>query len=260
MNSDNELVKRLQNGTIRGIIFDFDGTLLDIREPLRNSIEEVFNEKQINYDIETTMQEIGALMEIIQGTPLPKIILEAHDLFKYITSLQSISFLKKLRIATKIFTTYLTYAKEAPFYPEADDFIKKFKKSYDFFIVSHNQTKNIIPHLEENKIKSVFKGVFGADLLPGLKPDPDALNPVFESYKSCNLKEFIMIGDMPSDIQAGKEAGVWTVGVASGVSKKEMLADFEPDLLIDSLDELKRLIENKNISNSNTQNSIKIKS
>ena len=260
MNSDNELVKRLQNGTIRGIIFDFDGTLLDIREPLRNSIEEVFNEKQISYDIETTMQEIGALMEIIQGTPLPKIILEAFELFKYINSLQSITFLKKLRIATKIFTTYLTYAKEAPFYPEADDFIKKFKKSYDFFIVSHNQTKNIIPHLEENKIKSVFKGVFGADLLPGLKPDPDALNPVFDSYESCNLREFIMIGDMPSDIQAGKEAGVWTVGVASGVSKKEMLADFEPDLLIDSLDELKRLIENKNISNSNTQNSIKIKS
>jgi len=260
MNSDNELVKRLQNGTIRGIIFDFDGTLLDIREPLRNSIEEVFNEKQIKYDIETTMQEIGALMEIIQGTPLPKIILEAFELFKYINSLQSITFLKKLRIATKIFTTYLTYAKEAPFYPEADDFIKKFKKSYDFFIVSHNQTKNIIPHLEENKIKSVFKGVFGADLLPGLKPDPDALNPVFESYKSCNLKEFIMIGDMPSDIQAGREAGVWTVGVASGVSKKEMLADFKPDLLIDSLDELKRLIENKSISNSNTQNSIKIKS
>jgi len=249
MNSDNELAKRIQNGTIRGIIFDFDGTLLDIRESLRTSIEEVFNEKQINYDIETTMQEIGALMEIIQGTPLPKIILEAFELFKYITSLHSITFLKKLRIATKIFTTYLTYAKEASFYPEAEEFIRKFNKTYDFFIVSHNQTKNIIPHLEENKVRSTFKGVFGADLLPNLKPDPDALTPVFESYKSCNLKEFIMIGDMPSDIQAGRDAGVWTVGVASGVSNKEMLAEFKPDLLIDSLDELKRLIENKNISN-----------
>jgi len=249
MNSDNELAKRIQNGTIRGIIFDFDGTLLDIRESLRTSIEEVFNEKQINYDIETTMQEIGALMEIIQGTPLPKIILEAFELFKYITSLHSITFLKKLRIATKIFTTYLTYAKEASFYPEAEEFISKFKKTYDFFIVSHNQTKNIIPHLEENKVRSIFKGVFGADLLPNLKPDPNALTPVFESYKSCNLKEFIMIGDMPSDIQAGRDAGVWTVGVASGVSNKEILADFKPDLLIDSLDELKRLIENKSISN-----------
>jgi HAD superfamily hydrolase (TIGR01549 family) len=260
MNSDNELAKRIQNGTIRGIILDFDGTLLDIRESLRTSIEEVFDEKQINYDIETTMQEIGALMEIIQGTPLPKIVLEAFELFKYITSLQSITFLKKLRIATKIFTTYLTYAKEAPFYPEAEEFIRKFRKTYDFFIVSHNQTKNIIPHLEENKVKSVFKGVFGADLLPALKPDPDALNPVFESYKSCNLKEFIMIGDMPSDIQAGRGAGVWTVGVASGVSKKEILAEFEPDLLIDSLDDLKRLIENKNLTNSNSKNNIKIKS
>jgi len=170
MNTDNELVKRLQEGTIRGIIFDFDGTILDIREPLRNSIEEVFNEKQIKYDIETTMQEIGALMEIVQGTPLPKIVLEAFELFKYITSLQSITFLKKLRMATKIFTTYLTSAKEAPFYKEADDFIKKFQKSYDFFIVSHNQTKNIFPHLESNNVKSMFKGVYGADLLPSLKP------------------------------------------------------------------------------------------
>ncbi len=260
MISDNQLVKRLQNGTIRGIIFDFDGTILDIREPLQKSIEEVFEEKQIKTEIETTMQEIGALMEIIQGTPLPKILLESFELFKYITSLQSISFLKKLRIATSIFTRYLTLAKEAPFYPEAEEFINKFKKSYDLFIVSHNQTKNIIPHLEDNKVKNLFKGVFGADLLPELKPDPSALNPVFESYKSCNLKEFVMIGDMPSDIQAGKEAGVWTIGVTTGVSKKEMLAEFKPDLLIDSLDQLKRLIEDKNLSNSKTQNSVKIKS
>ena len=260
MISDNQLVKRLQNGTIRGIIFDFDGTILDIRESLQKSIEEVFEEKQIKTDIETTTQEIGALMEIIQGTPLPKIVLESFELFKYITSLQSLTFFKKLRVAVKIFTRYLTLAKEAPFYPEAVEFINKFKKSYDLFIVSHNQTKNIMPHLEDNKVKDVFKGVFGADLLPSLKPDPNALKPVFESYKSCNLKDFIMIGDMPSDIQAGKEAGVWTIGVASGVSKKEILADFKPDLLIDSLDELKRLIEDKKLSNSKTQNSVKIKS
>ena len=260
MISDKQLVKRLQNGTIRGIIFDFDGTILDIRESLQKSIEEVFEEKQINTDIETTIQEIGALMEIIQGTPLPKIVLESFELFKYITSLQSLTFFKKLRVAVKIFTRYLTLAKEAPFYPEAEEFINKFKKSYDLFIVSHNQTKNIIPHLEDNKVKSLFKGVYGADLLPSLKPDPNALNPVFESYKSCNLKDFVMIGDMPSDIQAGKEAGVWTIGVASGVSKKEILADFKPDLLIESLDELKRLIEDKKISNSKTQNSVKIKS
>ena len=67
-------------------------------------------------------------------------------------------------------------------------------------------------------------------------------------------------GCLPSDIQAGKEAGIWTVGVASGVSKKEILTEFSPDLLIGSLDELKKIIENKNVSNTSTKNSVKIKS
>ena len=55
--------------------------------------------------------------------------------------------------------------------------------------------------------------------------------------------EFLMIGDMPSDITAGREAGFWTIGVASGVSKKQILADYNPDLLIDSLNEILQLIE-----------------
>ncbi|GAG85303.1 unnamed protein product [marine sediment metagenome] len=97
MLADNQLIKRLQNGTIRGIILDFDGTILDIRKTLKDSIEEVYEEKHISADIESTMQEIGALMETIQGLPLPKIVLESFNLFKYIESLQPITYLKKLR-------------------------------------------------------------------------------------------------------------------------------------------------------------------
>jgi len=117
MSADNQLVKRLQSGSIKGIIFDFDGTLLDISEPLKNSIEEVYQDKNIDADTDTTIQEIGALMETIQGIPLPRIILQSYDMFKYISSLQSLSYFKKLEIATKIFSRYLTYAKEAPFFP-----------------------------------------------------------------------------------------------------------------------------------------------
>jgi len=243
MPTDNQLLKRLQSGSIRGIIFDFDGTLLDIREPLKKAIEEVYQAKNINADIDNTIEEIGALMETIQGYPLPKILLESYDMFKYITSLQSLTFFKKLEIAVKIFTKYLTYAKEAPLYPNTTEILKKLKKSFDLFIVSHNQTRNVMEHLEKEEITSLFKGVYGADTLPALKPDPIALRPIFESYKSCKLKEFIMIGDMPSDIESGREAGVWTFGVANGVSSKQTLAEFKPDVLIESLDELLKMIE-----------------
>ena len=114
MKNSEQLIKRLKSGFFRGIIFDFDGTILDIREPLEKSIQEVFNEYKIETEIETTIQEIGALLETIQAYPLPKILLQSHDIFKYITTLKNITFLKKLQIAAKIFTKYLTLSKEAP--------------------------------------------------------------------------------------------------------------------------------------------------
>jgi HAD superfamily hydrolase (TIGR01549 family) len=260
MGSDKQLIKRLQNGNIRGIIFDFDGTLLDISEALRNSIEEIYNDSKIDADIDSTIQEIGALMETIQGYPLPKIILQSYDMFEHITSLQSLTFMKKLEIATKIFSRYLTYAKNAPLFPDTVKILKKLKKSFDLFIVSHNQTKNIIEQLEKHKIKSLFKGVYGTDLLPALKPDPESLSSVFKNYKSSKVRDFVMIGDMPSDIEAGNEAGVGTIAVMTGVSNREMLLNYEPNLIVDNLNQLIDIIEKRTMEDSNSQESMEANS
>jgi phosphoglycolate phosphatase len=260
MVSDKQLVKRLQNGNIKGIIFDFDGTLLDISEPLRNSIEEIYGDNKINTDIDSTIQEIGALMETIQGYPLPKIILQSHEMFKHITSLQSLTFMKKLEIATKIFSRYLTYAKEAPLFPDTVKILKKLKKSFDLFILSHNQTKNIIEHLEKHKIKSLFKGIYGTDVLPALKPDPESLNPIFNNYKSKKVNDFIMIGDMPSDIEAGNEAGIWTIAIMTGVSNREILSSFQPNMIIENLNQLIDIIEKGTVDDSNSQETMKANS
>ena len=93
-------------------------------------------------------------------------------------------------------------------------------------------------HLEKEGIDKIFKGVYGSDKIPVQKPDPMALQPALEYYEKRSRDKFLMIGDMPSDITAGKEAGFWTIGVASGVSKREILKDYQPDLLISSLEEL----------------------
>ena len=70
-----------------------------------------------------------------------------------------------------------------------------------------------------------------------------ALQPPLEYYKTRHRDEFLMIGDMPSDIIAGREAGFWTVGVSSGISKREILIENQPDLVVDSLNELQALID-----------------
>ncbi len=243
MNNGEELIKRLQNGSFRAIIFDFDGTILDVREPLERSIKEVLEEIGITTDMDTTIQEIGALLETIQGYPLPKVLLESYEIFKYITVLKDLSYFKKLRIAIKIFSKYLEYSKDAPLFPAVKPLLDRFKKIFDLFIVSHNKTETIIEHLENEGINNFFKGIYGSDKIPVQKPDPMALQPPLETYDKRKRDEFVMIGDMPSDIIAGREAGFWTIGVTSGVSHKEILAEQHPDLLIESLDDLFKLVE-----------------
>jgi HAD superfamily hydrolase (TIGR01549 family) len=256
------LLNWLESNTLRGIIFDFDGTLLDINEPLERSIEEVLKENKIEYDMETTSKEIGAVIESVQGYPLPKIILQSHQIFEHITSLSNITFLKKLSIATKIFSKYLEYEKDAKFFPKAILLIKELSKKYDLYIVSHNQTKNLVQHLKEENCIEYFEDIYGADELPVLKPDPRALQPVLSHYNPFHGNEFLMIGDMPTDIEAGREAGIWTIAIPSGISSKEILQNLYPDLLLESLDQLFEIfgIKYKELSNSNEKNSLKIKS
>jgi HAD superfamily hydrolase (TIGR01549 family) len=243
MSRDKQLIELLKSGSLRGIIFDFDGTLLDIREILEKSIEEVLVEKKLDIDMERTIQEIGALLETIQGYPLPKVLLESYEIFNHITALNNLSYFNKLQLAVKIFAKYLEYSKDAPLFPGVKPLLKKIKKKIDLFIVSHNKTKTIIEHLDKEGIEDYFKAIFGSDKIPVQKPDPMALQPPLEIYKERKRDKFVMIGDMPSDIIAGQEAGFWTVGVASGVSKREILADYNPDLLITSLTELNTLLD-----------------
>ncbi|MFW9785300.1 MAG: HAD family hydrolase, partial [Candidatus Heimdallarchaeota archaeon] len=122
--------------------------------------------------------------------------------------------------------------------------IKKLSKSYDLYIISHNKTKTIMEHLEKRGFDKIFKGVYGSDLIPVQKPDPLALQPALENYEKRHREKFLMIGDMPSDITAGQEAGFWTIGVASGVSKSDILRSYNPDLLINSLEELLSILDN----------------
>ncbi|MFX1569983.1 MAG: HAD family hydrolase [Promethearchaeota archaeon] len=245
MSREDQLIAQLQNGSLRAIIFDFDGTLLDVRHILEKAIKEVLEDevKQTDFDMEQTIQEIGALLETIQGYPLPKILLESYEIFKYITVLKTLSYFRQLRIAVKIFSKYLEYSKEAKFFPSVKPLLKKMEKSYDLFIVSHNKTETIVEHLEKEGLSGYFKGIYGSDKIPTQKPDPMALQPPLENYEKRNREEFLMIGDMPSDIIAGREAGMWTLGVASGVSKREILMENKPDFLINSLDEVLHLVK-----------------
>lgn len=258
MSDDKKLINELKSDSLTAVVFDFDGTLLDIEEPLQKSIKEVLDEKKLDYDMENTLKEIGALLESLQGYPLPKIVLQSYDLFRHISAFDSLTFLKALGVGTKIFSRYLTYAEEeAKIFPGVENLLKKLKKNYDLFVLSHNQTKTILEHLEKEELKNFFTGVYGADKIPAQKPDPQALEPILQNYDSFERDKFVMVGDMPSDIEAAKKAGFKTIAIASGISNKDLLKEYNPDLLLDSMDDLLELLDIRK-EDSKSQNPVKV--
>ena len=48
----------------------------------------------------------------------------------------------------------------------------------------------------------------------------------------------LMVGDAPSDMEAGRRAGVKICAVTYGYGKREALAGYEPDYWVDDLREL----------------------
>lgn len=84
-----------------------------------------------------------------------------------------------------------------------------------------------------------FSVILGGDSLPKRKPDPA---PILEALMRCRLpaSETVMVGDSPTDIIAGKAAGVLTCGISCGFRTREAIEAAAPDAIIDRFDELLR--------------------
>lgn len=75
------------------------------------------------------------------------------------------------------------------------------------------------------------------------RPHPDMIEFLMELFDIVNAKDVIKVGDTPSDLMEGKNAGCGlTIGVTYGTHSKEELQDHPNDYLVSSVDELKKII------------------
>jgi HAD superfamily hydrolase (TIGR01509 family) len=90
--------------------------------------------------------------------------------------------------------------------------------------------------LEQFGLIGYFNHVQGTDGFP-CKPAPDV---IFKSLEALGARpeDCLMVGDAPSDMEAGRRAGCKTCAVTYGYGKRELMERFEPDYWIDDLREL----------------------
>ena len=79
--------------------------------------------------------------------------------------------------------------------------------------------------------------VVGCDTSTRHKPDPEPVELALALLRSAP-RDAMFVGDSPFDIQAGRAAGVYTVGVTWGACSRDEMARADADLVIDEIGQL----------------------
>ena len=79
-------------------------------------------------------------------------------------------------------------------------------------------------------------------LLTGLLDQSDGIVYPLFSKLGVRSPDAVYVGDSPIDIEAGRAAGVHTIGVLTGTSSRETLAAVSPDRILKSAAELEGLL------------------
>ena len=104
--------------------------------------------------------------------------------------------------------------------------------------VTNKAEQFTLPLLKSLGIIDYFGIVISGDTLEKKKPDPLPLIHGANFFK-INPKECLMLGDSVSDVKAARAAGFQIICMSYGYNHGNNIADENPDLVIDSMNQLR---------------------
>ena len=90
--------------------------------------------------------------------------------------------------------------------------------------------------LEGLGISRYFRYVYGGNSLETKKPDPEGMNILLRAFATAP-REAMIVGDSDVDVRTARNAGTWACGVSYGLGLEGLRAH-PPDLMLDSLVDL----------------------
>lgn len=205
---------------IKTILFDIDGTLLDSKELILLSYEHVLGDAGINIHRDDLNKILGKTMEQGYAHLLP-----GTDVEGFIQ--------KHIAFGTKN-TDLIT-----PF-PKAEEVIAELRERGFKLAAVTNRKKWPGRAALDSQFVPWFDYVVTASDVINPKPHPEPLLKAL-TYFNISPIDSMMVGDSDADIQAGKAAGVTTVGATYGMFGHSIL-DHNPDHVIHALHELLDLL------------------
>ena len=209
------------------IIFDLDGTLIDSSEDIawaaNMALADLGHEK---IDSERVKEGIGWGVKSLLEKMMPG---EGTDRIEY----ARIKFLEYYW-EHSVVSTYP--------YPGVRETLEYFnQKNTKMAVVTNKPFKFSEKILKDFGLLSFFRIILGGDSVFNRKPHPE---PVVKVIASLDVKKdrAVIVGDSPVDCEAGKRAGIATVGVEYGFRSRKELEDAGCDIIISEFTDLKRII------------------
>lgn len=205
------------------IIFDIDGTLVDSKSGIVESIN--FTLKQLGLKekpFDEIISFIGWGVEYLVRRSLGE---ENRTLFEKGLLMFEDYYKKNSVLLSRL-------------YPHVEDILDYFKNK-SMFVLTNRKTEMALVTLRGFGIEKYFKQIIGGDEKTCLKPSACSLEkvPILDKDKS------IIVGDMDVDILTGKNSGILTCAVTYGIGKKDEILKAEPDFVIDDMADLKKIIK-----------------
>jgi len=223
--------------TVKAVVFDLDGTIVDFNLDYKSARAEVIQFLG-NHGLP---QSIFSLNEsVFEMLKKLEIYMQNHRI-----SREDYSKLKRnvLAILEKYELESATSTQLVPGIFETLQALKKMKLKLGIFTVNSQKSTEHI--LSTFRLKSFFKAVVTRDSVPTVKPNPIHLETALRSLKA-KPEETLVVGDSVWDMKTAKELNVFAVGTSTGVATPEELALAGANCLISSPTDLITLVEKLN--------------
>ncbi|MBU3092419.1 pyrophosphatase PpaX [Clostridium sp. CF011] len=209
---------------IRNILFDLDGTLLDTNELIIQSFQHTYKmhlNKQV--DKEEIIKNFGEILKITLDREFGDDSEEAIKTYR--------------RFQTGNFEKLITIHKGV-----REGIIELHRQGYNLGIVTSRLNDSAIKGLKHFGLMDYFESIIGADDTDQHKPDP---TPALMALKELKGKpeETIFVGDSPFDVLCAKNAKITSVVVGWSALPMDMILKYEPDYVVNSMEEFMRLVE-----------------
>lgn len=212
---------RADFSSIRLLIFDLDGTLIDSRLDLV-------------YSVNATLEHLGRAPlahEVIESYVGNGVAALVHR------ALGPGAFEEQVKHAQEFFLDYYRahMLDNTILYPGVREALEALG-GRSMAVLTNKPVRFSEEILKGLDAARYFRFVYGGNSFSCKKPDPVGVQTLLRDL-GASANEAMMIGDSAVDVRTARNAGIWSCGVSYGLGLESMRAD-PPDLMLDTLADL----------------------